>query len=153
MYLAMVAGLMFALPIASIIVEWFAISGSDLLFLTGKWFVFWALGLRLLTAGIKQIAQPEFTARTIFEIKDPSAFTVVSELGISNVAIGVLGTGSLFFPAWVLPSAVYGVLFYGIAGIRHLANKRRNPTENIATISDLWVALVLAVYLGASFLP
>jgi hypothetical protein len=37
----------------------------DLWLLLGRWFVFWAVGVRLLTAGIRQIAQPRFTAETI----------------------------------------------------------------------------------------
>ena len=35
-----------------------------------KWFVFYAVGMRLLTAGIKQAIEPEFTAKEIFGITD-----------------------------------------------------------------------------------
>ncbi|HEY4203244.1 MAG TPA: DUF6790 family protein [Devosiaceae bacterium] len=146
MYNVMIAGLMFILPIASIIAE-MTTPGASLIILIGKWFVFWAVGLRLLTAGIKQLVQPGFTAKTIFEIEDPAAGKIVSELGISNLAMGVIGLLSLYFQNWVMPVAIYGVIFYGLAAVRHLGNKTRNATENVATISDAWVAIVLAVYL------
>lgn len=150
MYYAIVAAFMVILPIASILIETIASPGSELILLIGKWFVFWAVGIRLLTAGIRQLLQPEFTARTIFEIEDSSALKIVSELGISNFAIGILGVASIYYLSLVMPAALYGLIFFGLAGIRHLANKRRNTIENVATVSDLWVAAVLAIYLGAS---
>ena len=146
MYYVMVAGLMVVLPVASIVIEWLSGPGAELIPLIGKWFVFWAVGVRLCAAGIKQIVQPEFTARRIFGIEEPGAMKVVSELGISNVAIGAIGIASLYFPSWTLPAAIYGLIFFGLAGVRHLGNRKRNAIENMATATDLWAALVLAVY-------
>jgi hypothetical protein len=137
---------MFVLPILSIVVEWFAVASGDLLFLVGKWFVFWSVGVRLAMAGMKQILDPGFTARTIFEIEDPDAQKIVSELGFANVAIGTVALTSLFIPGWTLPVALAGAIFYGLAGARHIGNKDKNRIENFATYSDLWIALVLAVF-------
>jgi hypothetical protein len=137
---------MLILPLASIVIEMFFAPGAGLVMLIGKWFVFWAMGMRLATAGIKQILQPEFTARTIFEIEDAGAMKIVSELGIGNLAAGVISLAGLYFPGWTMPCAVYGVIFFGLAGVRHLGNRHRNRIENVATVSDLWVAAVLAVY-------
>ncbi|GAA0638948.1 DUF6790 family protein [Brevundimonas lenta] len=147
MYLIVVIGLTFVLPAASVLIEWLLPGHAGLIFLIGKWFVFWAVGVRLLTAGVRQMAQPEFTARTIFEIRDPDASKIVSELGAANVAIGSIGVASLYFEAWVLPAAVCGFIFYTLVGVRHLRNRQRKPDENLATYSDLWVAVVLAIYL------
>ena len=56
-----------ALPLLSILIEWLCINGSgDPVALIGKWFVFWAVGVRLLLASSRQVAQPAFTAQTIF---------------------------------------------------------------------------------------
>ena len=65
---------MLVLPAARVIVEalWFG-SAADVMLLVGKWFVFWAVGVRLFIAGVRQ-AQPQFTAKSIFEIKDRAAF-------------------------------------------------------------------------------
>lgn len=150
MYYAIVAAFMVVFPIASILIETIVLPGSGLVVLIGKWFVFWSVGLRLLTAGIKQLLQPEFTAKTIFEIEDPGALKIVAELGVSNFAIGLVGVASIYYQSLVMPAALYGFIFFGLAGIRHLANKDRNTIENVATVSDLWVAIVLAAYLGAS---
>jgi hypothetical protein len=146
MYAVMVWGLMVVLPIVSIGAEWLQTPGADIVVLIGKWFVFWAVGVRLLTAGLKQMLQPAFTAKGIFHIEDPKAFTLVIELGISNLAIGVLGVLSLYFAGWTLPAAVYGIIFYGIAAFRHLRTPNRTATETLATWSDLWAAVVLAVF-------
>ena len=150
MYYVMILALMVVLPIVSIVGEVIATPDASLILPIGKWFVFWAVGVRLFAAGLKQILQPEFTAKTIFEIEDPGAMKVVSELGIANVAMGLVGLASLYFPGWTMPAAVAGLLFYGLAGIRHLGNRQRNTIENVATATDLWAALALAVFVGGS---
>lgn len=152
MYYVIVAAFMVILPIASILIEMTMSPTPSLVILIGKWFVFWAVGMRLLTAGFRQLLQPEFTAKTIFEIEDSGAQKVVRELGISNIAIGVLGVASIYLPSLVMPSALYGVLFFGLAGVRHVANRARKRIETVAAISDLWIAAVCAVYLAASFI-
>jgi hypothetical protein len=39
--------------------------------------------------------------------------------------------------------AVIGAIFYGLAGINHLAHGHRNTLQNAAMISDLFAAAVL----------
>ena len=149
MYLAIIILLMGVLPIASILVEFVLLhSSADLLFLLGKWFVFWSVGVRLLLAGLRQIANPEFTAQTIFDVKEKAALTIVQELGFGNLAIGLLGALTLLNAQWIAPAAIVGGLFYGLAGIKHLMKGDRNATENIAMVSDLFIAVVLAIYLA-----
>jgi hypothetical protein len=146
-YLAMIALTMFVLPIASILVDYSpGVAGHDLVTLTGKWFVFWGVGVRLLLAGLRQTINPAFTARTIFEIKDEAAEKVVRELGFGNIAIGVLGVISQFDSGWVLPAAISGGLFYGLAGAKHVLNNPRTRLENIAMVSDLFMSAILLVY-------
>lgn len=152
MYLAMVTLLMGGLPVASIVVEWAVQQGSaDLLLLVGRWFVFWSVGVRLLLAGVRQIANPAFTAGTIFGVTETAALTIVQELGFANLSIGLLGALSLARPAWVVPSAIAGGLFYGLAGLKHLVKGERNRTETIAMLSDLFAFIVLGAYLAVVF--
>ena len=54
MYTVVVIVLMFVAPIVLIIAETTA-GHADLWLLVGKWFVFWASGVRLLTAGLSPI--------------------------------------------------------------------------------------------------
>jgi len=110
------------------------------------------LSLRLLLAGIRQILQPRYTAETILGIKGDDALLLVRELGFGNLAIGVVGTLSLFFAGWVVPAALVGGLFYGLAGINHALQRHRNAKENLAMVSDLFAAVVLLVFCGWSTL-
>ena len=81
--------LLFIFPAASVFIEVLrAGSGADWMLLVGKWFVFWAVGVRLFIAGLRQVFQPRFTAETIFEIKDESVYAVVREVGFGNISIG-----------------------------------------------------------------
>ena len=116
MYLASIVLLLFVLPAGCVIGQmlWFA-GAADVMLLVGKWFVFWAVGVRLFIAGVRQVAQPQFTAESIFEIKDRAAFAIVRELGFANLSTGTLGLANLAVPAWVVPAAIVGGLFYGLA--------------------------------------
>lgn len=151
MYLAIILLLMLVLPLGSIAAEMALGTGADLVFLIGKWFVFWGMGLRLLVASLKQIFNPAFTAETIFGITDHKAQSLVQEIGFGNLSLGMLGVLSIFEPQWIVPAAITGSLFYGLAGIKHLLEPGRNRSRNIAMISDLWLALVLLFYLSATF--
>ena len=153
MYLAMIILLMAAFPALSVFIECCILhSGADVLFLIGKWFVFWGVGVRLMLAGLRQIANPTFTADVIFGVKEKAALTLVQELGFANLSIGLLGVLALVRSEWIVPAAITGGLFYGLAGMKHLIKGDRNRTENIAMVSDLWIFIVLAGYLAAFML-
>jgi hypothetical protein len=152
MYLVVVVLLMGVLPVVSIVAEGALSHGVDLTLLIGKWFVFWPVGVRLILAGVRQIANPSFTAESIFGVRDTGAHPIVRELGFGNLSIGLLGACSLIDPGWITPAAVAGGLFYGLAGVQHLMNGDRNAKETIAMVSDLLVFLVLAGYLVAVLL-
>jgi len=153
MYLAAIVLLMGVLPIVSILIEFFVPHSShDLLFLIGKWFVFWSVGIRLMLAGVRQIANPTFTADAIFGVKEKGALTIVQELGFGNLSIGLLAALALIRPDWIVPAAITGGFFYGLAGLKHLLKGDRNAIEDIAMISDLFIFVVLARYLAARWL-
>jgi hypothetical protein len=97
----MLIALMLIFQMASTMLEAF-IRPHDMfeIAIAGKWFVFWAVGMRLFIAGLRQIFQPRYTADTILGVKDPDAMLIVRELGFANTAIGSAGLGSLFVAAW-----------------------------------------------------
>jgi hypothetical protein len=149
MYLAIIVLLMGVLPFVSIALELvFAAGSADPVTLIGKWLVFWAVGLRLLIAGLSQVFKPETTAG-ILGMKDTASLIVVRELGFANITLGMLGVASLLVPAWVNAAALAGGLFLGLAGLNHLRKGDRNAKETIAMISDLAIAAILAAYLVA----
>lgn len=149
MYLATVVLLMVVLPIGSVLMEALVVGGGmPVMMLVGKWFVFWGVGMRLLLAGMRQFFQPGFTAREIFKITSDEALPLVRELGVANFATGVVAVLSLWVPTFVLPVAISAGIFYGVAGVRHVAAQARSRNETIAMVSDLFIFAVLLVYVG-----
>lgn len=112
--------------------------------LIGKWFVFWGVGVRLGMAGLRQYFQPAFTSREIMGIDTPEAFLLVREIGAANIAAGVVGLVSLAAPRFVLPSAIWAAIYFAVAAFEHTKSKQRNTHENVAMISDVFIAVVLA---------
>jgi len=152
MYIATVICLMVILPAVSITLEVLLHNhGVFDVAVVGKWFVFWAVGVRLLIAGLRQIAQPRYTADTILGVKDPDAVFIVRELGFANTAIGSTGVASLFLAGWTSALAVIGAIFYGLAALNHVAHKKRTKIQNAAMISDFFAAAILLTLCLAFF--
>ena len=150
MYLFIVIALMLALPLISIVAQILltdhgALQSASYLVVVAKWYVFWAVGVRLSLAGLRQIIQPRYTAETILGLKGAESLFFVRELGFANVTMGSVAVVSLFAPAWVTPAAMLGAVYYGLAGINHCFHRDRNKLQNVALVSDLFAALVLAI--------
>ena len=151
MYLWMVILLMFVVPIISIVVQ--VLIDKNALGITpliGRWFVFWGVGIRLVSAGLRQSLRPQFTSEEIFGISGSEPWPIVEELGFANLSMGILGVASILNRSWVVPAAIAGGLFFGFAGLRHAARRSRNRAENIAMISDLFLFCVLSGFLIAT---
>ena len=146
MYIAIVILLMVISPALSVAIE-AAVShhAVSIFALTAKWFVFWAVGIRQFSAGVRQTLQPQFTAAEIFEIHDPASYPIVREVGFGNLSMGALGICSLYRPGWLMPAAVVGGLYYGLAGLLHASRKGKNVMEQTAMISDAFAFVVLLV--------
>jgi hypothetical protein len=146
-YLISIIVLLILAPTASVMVN--AVSSSvplDILGLMGKWMTFWAVGLRLFLAGIRQNFQPDFTAKDIFQIDNSRASGLVREIGYGNLSMGALGIATILRPEWLVPSAIVGGLYYGLAGLGHLIKGERNAKENIAMVTDFFAFVVLAIF-------
>ena len=148
MYAISTLGLTVVLPVLSVIIELLVSGGStDPMMLIGKWFTFWAGGVRLFVAGLSQVFRPDFTAKNILGgTSNSGANLVVQELGFANLSIGLIGLLSLLLPGWILPAALAGGLFYALAGARHIAKPHKNSKELIATVTDLFVAAALLAF-------
>ena len=146
MYFVVIALFMLILPVASIAAEYSWLqSSTDLVALTGKWFAFWGVGMRLGLAGLRQAFNPAFTARDIFEIDDERVHPIVRELGFANLSLALLGLLALL-PGWAAPAALAGGLFFVLAGWKHVMASERNITRTVAMVSDLFIAVVLIGY-------
>lgn len=145
-YLIGVLLLMVIMPVVSILSDVFRNGIPLSMALAGKWFIFWAVGIRLFTAGFKQAFQPQFTARNIFHLTDESSYPIVRELGYANICFGTIGILSLFIAEWRIVSAVASGIFYGIAGANHIIKKPAGANEMVALITDLFIFLFLLAY-------
>jgi uncharacterized protein DUF6790 len=150
-YLIVVLLLMLVFPLLSIAIEngFYRVPLSwDLV---GKWFVFWVVGVRLFTAGIRQVLKPAFTAQEIFHIKNEESFVLVKELGFANICMGLVGLLSILKSGWCPLAAIGGGLYFGFAGIEHIIKKPVSTNETIAMISDLLFFALMAIYLVCTF--
>ena len=147
LYLASVLLFMLLLPVISIVIDAGYKSGISIFYI-GKWFVFWAIGIRLLTAGLRQVIKPAFTAKDILHIDSIESHIIVRELGFANICFGLAGVLSLYIPEWRTAAAFTGGLYMGIAGVQHIIKKPSTPNEVVAMVSDIFIFLVMAVYVG-----
>ncbi len=150
MYILIVISFSIVFPAVSILFDHFS-TGAAIPLLPIKWLVFWAVGGRLFSAGIRQVTNPRYTAEIILGLKTREPWIVVRELGFANIAIGTIGLTSLAFSTWRAPAAVAGSLFYGCAGVQHVFSKHRTRLETVAMISDLFVCAALAGAVATSF--
>ena len=149
MYVFIVIASMLVLPLICIVwqlpFQHGGLTSAVSLPIIAKWYVFWAVGVRLGSAGLRQIIQPRYTAETILGIKSPDALLLVRELGFANTAVGAAGLGSLLASSWITPVALTGAIFYCLAGINHCFHKNRNASENLTLVSDLFAGAILFI--------
>ena len=134
------------LPILAVIVDIFILRSQVNVFgVMYKWFVFSGVGLRLFTAGLKQVTNPSFTAKEIFKTSEEKSFLIVKEVGLANISIGLVGILSLFFSEFRLAVSIVGGLYFGLAGCLHLFNNVRSREEIFPMISDFYIFFVLLI--------
>jgi hypothetical protein len=131
LYFVSVLLFMLLLPLVSVIINSYQDGLPLNLLLAGKWLIFWAIGVRLFIAGIRQATKPAFTAQQIFSISGSDSFPVIRELGFANICIGLIGIISILQPAWRMPAAMAGGLYFGLAGMPHLLKKLNSKNELI----------------------
>lgn len=144
LYEISVIAFFYILPAVSIIIENLTANAAITL-IAVKWILFWGVGLRLFTCGLKQAVQPVFTASNIFEIREERAHVVVRELGFANISMGLSGILSIFYGGFRSAVWVTGLTYYALAYIQHIFRKEKNSVESFAAVTDLTIILELAV--------
>lgn len=148
MYIGFLIGCFVVFPVVSILIEHSVRrrrgEEADLRALFLRWFTFWIAGVRLLIDGLTQAFRPEFTAESIFDTTDPTVLPFISELGYSNIAIGVVGILSIRVRSWTAPAALAAAVFLGLAGIRHLADGGSFTADRaLAAGTDIFAIVIL----------
>jgi hypothetical protein len=153
-YLLYIIAVMFVCPIISIWVEKLLAKRESsfqvLIELIAKWFIFWAVGIRLLTAGFSQAVNPAFTG-SILDVPE-ACFVAIKEIGFANISMGLIALMSLFLPTWRKAGGLCGGLYLGIAGFLHVSRIAEgiNVKETIAMVSDLFIFSIVVFYLLSS---
>lgn len=146
MYFIIVIATTVVLPLGSALIDGFLSGWQGPLWYFGKWYVFWAGGVRLMLAGLRQTFAPGFTLKQIFEIDHAPSEHVVQELGFANLSIGLLCLLSLPMTMLAPGGAIAAGLFYGLAGLQHIRKPGRNAQRTLAMITDLLVFAVLGAF-------
>ncbi len=156
-YLFYIVTVMFLLPVLSVYAEFYftrkrrqqtlqtsAFAYTAVLF---KWFVFWAVGVRLFSAGLSQVFHPEMTA-SILSLP-VAADVIVKELGLANLVMGTAAIVSIWAVSWRPTAAFTGALYLGVAGVLHLMRLPHGLShkESVAMVSDLMIAVLVMLYL------
>lgn len=149
LYFVSVLLFMLLLPLVSVIINMYQDGLPFSLLLAGKWLIFWAIGVRLFIAGIRQATKPAFTAQQIFRISGSDSFPVIRELGFANICLGLIAILSILRPTWQMPAAMAGGLYFGLAGMLHVFKKPDSRNEVIALVSDLYIFLIMLFYVLA----
>jgi hypothetical protein len=146
-YIIGVSVITFVLPVLSLATERWAAHSSIVFSLSGvgKWFIFYAAGIRLFLAGIRQATKPAFTAKVIFHMESTESYPIIRELGFANLCFGLIALISLFLPGWRVVSAFGSGLYYGLAGIMHAVKKPVGINEKFALYTDFIIFMGLAV--------
>lgn len=145
-YLISVSVLTIVLPAIGCVIEYLTRNSAPSFSMFSKWFIFWAVGLRLFVAGIKQVVNPAFTAKQIFHLQSPESFPILRELGFANICFGLVAIVSLFKPEWRIVSAFASGLYFGIAGIQHALKSGSGINEKFALWTDLFISALLLFY-------
>lgn len=145
-YFISVSLMTFVIPVTGFIAEHLTAVVPLTFELYGKWFIFSAVGLRLLVAGIQQTIKPAFTAKEIFHIDNPQSFPLVREIGFANLCFGLVGILSLFKPEWRIVSAFASGIYYGLAGLQHAIKKPAGINEKFALWTDVLIFALLLIY-------
>ncbi len=164
MYFVFVIATTVVLPIGFALLEYQLIAGTagyfgsvvaplDIFYYLGKWYVFWAGGVRLFASGLRQTLGPRLRHKQPVEVdREPSERTA-QRLSLVKLLIGALCIATEFvFSVPFMPSVATlpaGVVaagaFYGLSGLHHVRTPTRNARQTLAMVTDLLVFAVLAV--------
>jgi hypothetical protein len=84
-----------------------------------------------------------FTLQHIFMIHDPKSTALVQELGVHNLILGMAALLTPWFAHYTNIIAIMGSTYFGAAGLLHMTRKHKSFNQQIAMISDLFIAIVM----------
>jgi hypothetical protein len=136
-------------PVTSAVIEYrfdhSASWGSSLF----KWFVFWAVGIRLFYKGIRLASSPQFTGFSLSRLRSRDSYAILLELGFANMALGTMGILSVINDQWRLIAAISAGVYYGLADMIYLVKRPMGQIELVKLLYNLIVFIGLFLYVVA----
>ena len=118
-----------------------------------KWILFWAVGIRSVSAGLVQLIYPQYTAQTIFELTNGTDFYIfIRELGVANFSIGVTAIISFWKKLWRYPAAFISLIFNTFLVINHILHFQAGLNELVSLGADIFVVFMLTLFLIKSII-
>jgi hypothetical protein len=59
---------------------------------------------------------------------------------------------ALLINQWIIPAALSGGMFLGLAGINHILQRDKNDQEKVAMISDLFIFVIILIFIILSLM-
>jgi hypothetical protein len=120
-----------ALPFAAVGIEAIGNRGRISTTVIAKWFLFFAVGIRLSLVGIRQMATKK----------------LVKEPGFGNLSLGAMAVISLFIPSWRMVAAFGSSFYYGTSALVHFLQRPTTSDETFILLSNGCIFLVLILLL------
>lgn len=124
--------------------------GPDTLDIAGKWFVFWALGISAVTAGLMQMLNPAYTAGLLAISTDD--YVVIRELGFANFSMGMPAVISLKYGRFRQSAAMTYGLYLALCVMIHLSRVNDiNFEEIVSMLADICGVVIAVVVVVRGF--
>ncbi len=142
-----VTGVSVVFPVISIIADYLynkkKQSPINPVWLSCKWFIFWTLGIRSVSAGCMQLLNPAYT-QALLQL-DSSSHMVIQELGGANIAMGLMCILSFFKPTMRKQAASCVAVFMTAAAVLHITRIGMSHTGELISLANDVFSILIAV--------
>ena len=138
--------LLTALPVLSVAYEYHFAQAALTGALIGKWFAFWAIGVRLMLAGCTQLASRRSKSRDVFAAREDSKI-VKKATGVADIVLAAMGFLCFEIGEASLLATITLGIYMGLACLQQDFKKPATITGWINMVYDLIVFAVIATCL------
>jgi len=135
---------MIVFPIAFTFIE-FSRKKNSFFNLLLKWVVFWTIGVRALTGGFMQFANPKYTMG-LLNLGVESAI-IIRELGLLQFGVGLAAILSIIRKTYIEPIFIcYGIFMIGASYLHISRISHIDFGELVSLIGDLLIVAIIITY-------
>lgn len=118
---------------------------KDIIKIGFRWFLFWTVGVRALTAGFLQFANPNYTMKLLSIGADSKI--IVRELGAIQFAVGLIAIISVWKKNYIEPALIcIGIFMLGATYLHMTRISNIDSNEFISLIGDFLIVVITAIY-------